>query len=175
MKKTGQWLGQMGAALGVIISLCLVAYEMKQARDLAMAELYLERSALLSDLSRALYTPEMLHAALIQAEKREEDLTFTQATVLQEHLFRTAIYFENQHYLYASGLVTEEEWGATRDLLVAEIVRPCSARALLETADTWRASFIYEVKKAIAELGVDPEDCRAPPIDELAVRLSGTT
>jgi hypothetical protein len=117
----------------------------------------------------------MLNAALIQSEKREEDLTFTQATVLQEHLFRMVIYFENQHYLYESGLVTKEEWVATRELLVNEIVRPCPARALLETADTWRASFIYEVKRIIEEWGVDPEDCRAPPLNELAVRLSGTT
>lgn len=34
-----EWLGQMGAALGVIISLGLVAYEMKQSRELARAEL----------------------------------------------------------------------------------------------------------------------------------------
>jgi hypothetical protein len=39
MQRTTQWLGQMGAALGVIISLSLVAYEMKQSREFARAEL----------------------------------------------------------------------------------------------------------------------------------------
>ena len=39
-----QWLAQMFAALGVIISLLLLAYEMKQARDLAEADLYIQRA-----------------------------------------------------------------------------------------------------------------------------------
>jgi hypothetical protein len=37
--KNYQWLTQMFAALGVITSLSLVAYEMKQSRDVALAEL----------------------------------------------------------------------------------------------------------------------------------------
>jgi hypothetical protein len=39
VSKNYQWVAQMFAALGVVISLSLVAYEMKQSRDVALAEL----------------------------------------------------------------------------------------------------------------------------------------
>lgn len=45
-KYRARWIGQMFAAAGVILSLSLVAYEMKLARDLAMADLYQQRTAL---------------------------------------------------------------------------------------------------------------------------------
>ncbi|MFT4769296.1 MAG: hypothetical protein ACI8RN_002440 [Glaciecola sp.] len=63
-------------ALGVIVSLGLVIYAMKQAREHAMAELYLVRSSSLSELVGADYRPEMAEQAEAQIYKDVTSMTY---------------------------------------------------------------------------------------------------
>ena len=140
-KYTWEYLAQMGAALGVIISLGLVAYEMKQARERTMANLYLERSAQISDILSATYSPETYTQARLQEIKDPKGVTFLQATALETHRERFLIYAESMHFLHVDGLTSEEEWSANKKYLESVILTPCVALFWFATKHTWRESF----------------------------------
>ena len=169
-KPSIQKLGQMGAALGVIISLGLVAYELNQSRQLAMAELYLDRSALLSEWISDTYTAEMLESATIQAVENAQALSWSELNTLVMHNIQRFVYFENQHYLYLNELVTEEEWLASRHLMAGHL-HPCWARYWKGASDDWRETFAVEVQAMIEEIKINAADFEAPTVETAFERL----
>ena len=163
-KPSIQWLAQMGAALGVIISLGLVAFELNQSRQLAMAQLYLDRSALLSEWVSDTYDAEMLHSANNQAIENPQALSVSDIYVLEMHTTQRFVYFENQHYLYQNGLITEEEWLAGRHLM-ANLLYPCWARTWEIASGNWRETFADEVQALIDEKEINAADCELPTLE----------
>jgi hypothetical protein len=160
----------MGAALGVIISLCLVAYELNQSRQLAMAELYLDRSALLSEWVSATYTAEMWNSAITQGIENAQALSFSEVRTLLMHDIQRFVYFENQHYLYQNELISEEEWLASRHLM-GGFLTPCWARYLKRESDSWRETFVVEMQAMIEEKKINAADCDAPTFETTIERL----
>ena len=160
-KPSIQWFGQMGAALGVIISLGLVAFELNQSRQLAMAELYLDRSALLSEWISDTYDAEILVSAINQMDVNPQALSKSELYTLRMHMTQRFVYFENQHFLYLNELVTEEEWLASRYLMGA-FLTPCWARNWELSNGVWRETFYAEVQAMFGEKKIDAADCDQP-------------
>jgi hypothetical protein len=67
---TYQWIGQMLAALGVVLSLALVAYELKLSRDMARADVYQQSAAMTMEYQANMLSNESLQPAL---EKHRQD------------------------------------------------------------------------------------------------------
>ena len=169
-KPSMQWLAQMGAALGVIISLGLVALELNQSRQLAMAELNLDRSALLSEWVSDTYDAEMLVSALTQGTVNPQALSISELHTIRMHMTQRFVYFENQHFLYLNELVTEEEWLASRNLM-GGFLTPCWARSWEESNGIWRETFDAEVQAMIDEKKIDAADCDQPTYETAIERL----
>jgi hypothetical protein len=169
-KPSIQWFGQMGAAIGVIISLGLVASELNQSREIAMAELYLDRSALLSEWVSDTYNAEMLKSASTQVSVNPQALSISELHTLRMHNIQQFVYFENQHYLYLNELVTEEEWLASRYLMASQL-NPCWARHWEESIGAWRETFHVEVQAMIDEKKIDSADCDQPTGETAIERL----
>jgi hypothetical protein len=109
----------MMAAIVVAASLGLVAYELKQSRDIAATELTLSTQARDADQSLFLVRPE------IYASAREKVLDGAEPSELtsEEHFAYWTIVdvrrqiFDSVHLLYTKGLVAEGEWEKTRAYL----------------------------------------------------------
>jgi hypothetical protein len=164
---TWESLAKASAALGVIISLGLVAYEMKQARDLAMAELYLERSAHLSETVSARYTSETLERAFLQVAVDSQNISLPEARALNGYAERLLIYAESMHFLHINGLSSGEEWLANRTYFEQTVLHPCVVRFWNRNKNSWRVSFKVEIDDLIETAGIDADDCKMRAMQDL--------
>jgi hypothetical protein len=151
---TYQWLGQMLAALGVIISLSLLVYEMKLARDTAAADIYQQRSAMWLDIALSKYSPEQ-YAAIIN-KRGSENSTFTRADVyvVSNAYGARFTYFENLHFQYQLGMISEEEWSATQRSISYDFLRPCGNAYWQRTKQFWRESFVAAIDRLLKQLDI---------------------
>lgn len=156
-----QWMGQMLAALGVIVSLVLVAYEMKQSRDIALADIYQQKTALIMDINMAPVESPELHDAYQKLLTSPEALESSDLGLLYAEFSAFLAYSENNHFLYQHGMITEEQmntiWAMIADWLNdSELYRHYWITG--SKSGSWRASFAVEVDDILA--GLDPVQVR---------------
>ena len=153
---TYQWIGQMLAACGVILSLALVGYELKQGRDIAIAEVYQARSAIWVDYAVSLYSPEQYQTAVVKLDDPNETLSAFDNEVLDNVASVAFAYFENLHFQYQLGLITEEEWIATKENIAGEFEYGCIGLWWQEYGSAFRESFATEVDKITDGMEMPP-------------------
>jgi hypothetical protein len=81
---TYQWFGQMLAATGVIISISLLAYEMKLSRDIAKADVYAQGAAMNMTMVLSTMPSEQIRAAM-EKRGRDEVLSEEETSLLVDH------------------------------------------------------------------------------------------
>jgi hypothetical protein len=139
-----QFFAQMGAAFAVVASLALVAYELKLNREVAMAQIYQERTAILSDHIRGTMGIEAFQQALT-SRKLKQPVSETEQRLLDDDQHVLLLFFDNTHYQYTLGLIPDEEWAVVLDALKAEARYLVDEGHLLnhwnETKFGFRASF----------------------------------
>ncbi|MEP5567912.1 MAG: hypothetical protein ABJN62_08765 [Halioglobus sp.] len=155
-----QWIGQMLAAGGVILSLALVAYELKQSRDIAIAEVYQARSAIWVDYAVSLYSPEQYESAVVKLDDPSQTLTAFDNEVMDNVASVTFTYFENLHFQYQQGLITEEEWISTKENIVGEFEYRCIYQWWQEYGNAFRESFVREINEVTQ--GMEFPACEDP-------------
>ena len=107
---TYQFVAQMAAAFAVALSLGLVAYELKQTRDMAVGELALSVYEAESSVYLEVLDAEAYNRAVYKLENGDEELTWAE----RKNLFRiimaangiTIAKFE----LWRLGLLSDAEW-----------------------------------------------------------------
>ena len=155
---TYQFIAQMSAAFAVIVSLGFVAYELKQARDIALAEIYQQRSMMAIELTMSLYTAEQVQTAFAEMRSDNPQLTEAQRDVLENQLDATFVYYENVHFQNQLGMVTEEEWLSTRQLIKGRFRLPCVEAWWNRRIDksTYRSSFVSAVEEILSSMEARP-------------------
>ena len=160
-----QLISQMMAALVVAASLGLVAYELKQSRDIAATELTLSTQARDADQSLFLVRPEMYASArdkLLNGAEPSELSTeeyFAYWTIVD---VRRQI-FQSVHLLHTKGLVTEGEWEATRAYLKHMILNnPFWAEVVDPESLTSSPEYLAELREIWAEIDAENPQWRRP-------------
>ncbi|TDG12853.1 hypothetical protein E2F43_14940 [Seongchinamella unica] len=107
---TYQFVAQMAAAAAVVISLALVAYELKLSRDTAVGELAvsvheLEASVYLEVLDVAEY-----NKAIYKLENNEEELTWSEHKNLFRIVMTSTGIATAKYELWKLGLLSDAEW-----------------------------------------------------------------
>ncbi|MEP5570080.1 MAG: hypothetical protein ABJN62_19725 [Halioglobus sp.] len=148
-----QWIGQMLAALGVVLSLAFVAYELKLSRDMARADIYQQRTAMEIDINLASLAPETLRSALQLWGNDHSSMTQSERSVVRTYLTVWLTTTENAHYQFELGLLPEEEWLNQRDIAASQARRPCFQRIWGNIQGIYRSSFVEAVDPSIAEAG----------------------
>ncbi|EEB79388.1 hypothetical protein GPB2148_2318 [marine gamma proteobacterium HTCC2148] len=105
------WVQIIGI-FAVVLSLLFVGYEIKQSRDIAVAQMYQQRAEL--DISmRSLWIPDEELWKIRQMMGEEKDFSrlsnFERETLLLAK-GNNVIYWEANHYLYEQGLLSQEHW-----------------------------------------------------------------
>jgi hypothetical protein len=117
---TYQWIGQIFAVVSVVISLGFVAYEMKLARDIAIAELTVSTQSAALEIKLALLRPEVYASArakLISGSELSDEEISEYSTVIDLEMAN----MDSVHMLYTMGLLAEGEWLAYRRYLKFKI------------------------------------------------------
>ena len=69
-------IAQLLGILGVIASLLFVGFEIKQSRDIAIADIYQQRSSMALDIALSKYSPEQVAKAM--STVRDDPLKMTE-------------------------------------------------------------------------------------------------
>ena len=148
-----RWLSQISAAAGVVISLSFVAYEMKLARDVAMAELYQQRSAMEVGVSLAYFDRDIFFEGL--ARRSAGDQLSAKQQMITELAYRIAFEMSDSlYYQWELGLVPDDEWQAQRDEILSRLTDDSIAiETWKQSSKGFREGFRKEVTALLPSLG----------------------
>ena len=143
------WLGQAFAAIGVITSLCLVAYEMKLSRDVALAGVYQQRTEM--EIGILALTLPQEHARNVLRKtlvRNQSPLSSDEYEIWSSYAYIWLMAHENSYFQNRLGLLTDEEWENQTTTLKALTAAPCFVRVV----EDLRASLFLDFKLNSAEL-----------------------
>lgn len=147
--KLQDWLQVIGL-FGVIASLVFVGLQIKQDRDIAIADIYQQRAALVIQVQTSMMEDDrfadawlkmMTNQALDQRDQARMD--FWNNPWLS--------YYENNHFQYQLGLLSEEQWFSSRNSMRSLVLRESFERWWVVNRSRWRESFAQEIDDLIAE------------------------
>ena len=145
---TYQWIGQMLAALGVTVSLALVAWKLKQSRDLGMADLYQQTAAMTMDyLGNSLQNKE-LQDAYAQWGEDPSQLTERQISQIVNDTNGWMFSKESIFYQHRLGVTPAKEWEVHQRVIANFAEVPCFENYWKSgMAQTFHADFAAEVDR----------------------------
>lgn len=154
---TGKWAQAFGF-LGVIVSLLFVAYELKQSRDIALAEIYQQKTAMTMAVNTGLINSPALLDAYVTSWTSPETLEIKDLILIHGDLGRQFSYFENNHYQYQLGMIDEEQMDTIRAMITGIFQDNLARDFWIRTSATgaWRKTFKAEVDTILA--GLDPAE-----------------
>ena len=149
---TYQWIGQMLAATGVIISLALVAWELKQSRDLGMADLYQQTAAMTMEYQSSTDQNELLFSARFQFW--EDPSKGTEEQLLRILHFADGWMYTKESIFYQNriGVTPHNEW-ASHEYVIGTIgENPCYIRRWNKhKSREFHEDFVAEVNRIWAD------------------------
>ena len=109
-----QWIGQMLAASGVVLSLVLVAYELKLSRDTAKADIYQQSAAMTMEYHASLLANEPFQEALYKQYGESSELSHKEIFLIVDAMDGWMWQKEAQYYQYQIGMSDAVEWANHR-------------------------------------------------------------
>ncbi|QFU75128.1 hypothetical protein EY643_05395 [Halioglobus maricola] len=141
--KTGRWAQALGF-LGVIASLLFVAYELKQSRDIATADVYLATLQLEMEAYGFLFAEDTIRPVVDKLYTDEELLPGERRLLLEFTDMWTSL-SDAVHFQYQLGLVPEEVWEAERAHLTDLLAVQCYSEFFQQWGNRNRASFVADI------------------------------
>ena len=143
-------IAEFSGTLAIVGSLVFVGLEIQQSREIAIADVYQQQAALLIDIQTNEIAADDLSAARIKS-RQGEALTDADYRLLFYGILPWLTYYENIHFQYQAGLLSEEHWLSAIDAM-RNLVRGPNFRMYWEyVGATWRESFAREINELIQE------------------------
>ena len=138
------------ANVGVVLSLIFVAVQIQQSRQIAVADIYQRRTAVLLQSVYSAVPAETEFRAWMK-DSAGEPLTAEERYALTNRYAARIAYWENNHLQYQIGLLPEEQWEASKNSIRGQAERQVFL-------DTWererfqlRRSFVDEVDRILEQ------------------------
>lgn len=149
-KMSWKEIAEIIGVTAIVASLVFVGVELRQARQIAIADVYQQRSSMVIDLHSARLSSEPLAQAMKKMASGEElDDWDTKLVNTVHYLFIT--YWENVHFQYEYGLMPEEQWQASQRALGNYLRNTPGALEFWEsTKFAMRGSFVATVDEIVA-------------------------
>jgi len=141
---------QLAASIGVILSLIFVGLEIQQSREIAIADIYQQRAAMIIDVNSLQLSSEILHEARMKAEAGEI-LTSVEQDLIDDNWNLGLNYAENVHFQFQIGLLSEEQWASTSNNLRGRARDPQFVEWWSRERTSWRKSFADIIDQLIEE------------------------
>jgi hypothetical protein len=125
-----------------------------------MADIYQQRTGQWLDITLSRYSAEQYRNAMNRARHRSDTMTEEDKDVLRDATYARFSFYENIHFQYQLGLISNEEWQATIVSISEDISVPCFDFWNDDERKYWRKSFaddidILKSRLTVAECEVD--------------------
>jgi hypothetical protein len=134
----------------IVASLIFVGLELQQSRKIAIADIYQQRAALAIDVQTSLIVPEQ-RLEIFRKYTAGESLSDFEKGLLNFSNNPWLSYYENNHFQYQLGLLSAEQWIASRKAMRTMVRRPIFRDWWEEERSSWRESFALEVDSVMEE------------------------
>ena len=147
--RINDWAQVLGL-FGIVGSLIFVGLEVQQSRQIAVADVYQQRSALAMQLQTSVLANEPLLVAFGKGISGEP-LTGLEERYLYFNNTPWLTYWENIHFQYEIGLLSEEQWLASRESIRTWTDWHDSLDYWANSRSQWRESFAEAIDEIIEE------------------------
>ena len=141
---------QILASVGVILSLIFVGLQIQQSREIAIADIYQQRTALLLQQLSLVIPPEEIHKAW-RKERAGELLSPDDEFAIYIRTAARIAYWENNHFQYQIGLLAEEQWNASKNAIRIAVMGPTFLDVWEIERGQVRKSFADAIDEIVAE------------------------
>lgn len=157
--KLNDWLQVIGI-FAVFASLIFVGLEMRQAHKISLSQAYQSRTSAAAEWNSALAAnPSALSALRKSSGGQDGDLTDEEYDALYRSLLGVIYLYDNAHYQYQQGFVTEGFWASTRASLKNLMKNPVANAVFVERLDaSMRPEFRSVVVSILAEQEEKPDE-----------------
>jgi hypothetical protein len=161
-EKLNDWLQIVGMT-GVIASLVFVGLEMRQTREIAISQIYHSRA----DSERSNYSEAISSSAFLSGMAKlsagsTDSLTPEENVALTHHFMSLLVIWENDHFQYENGYLSDEHWTMTLKHMTCVFGAPFYREML---GMHFRESFGSVIQQLVDEAESDPQNCW-PSADE---------
>ena len=126
----------------IVASLIFVGLQMKQAHEIALAEIYQARTAIVVEEALAVASnPYLLNAYVKAYNDRVDEIDPIEQYAAENLVWADLMLFENSHYLYDLGYLTEEHWTRAKSNLATAMQNPFSRQLITTAKSGMRESF----------------------------------
>jgi hypothetical protein len=155
--KINDWLQVIGM-FGVIASLIFVGLQMKQTQEIALSNTYQARAHASVERNMAATTsPVLLSAEAKIWVGKEDKLTPQEIVVLAHNFYADMDTYENNHYQFESGFLSEEHW--QQNLLDLRCIFTKPIFREIWASENYRESFSELIHAMISNVIDNPSDC----------------
>ena len=152
MKLTLRDLAEIVGIVTIVASLVFVGLELQQSREIAVADVYQQQANLLVEI----HNNQMATAPYMSAVEKlrsGKELDSTDLTYLRAAIAPWLSYYENVHFQYMQGLLSEEHWQSVRSDLSDQLHQEIWRDEWLKFRQTYRDSFRSEVDAMLESHG----------------------
>ena len=157
--KLNDWMQVIGI-FAVVASLIFVGLEMRQAHEISLSQAYQSRTSAAAEWNSALAAnPSALSALRKSAGGAIDDISNEEYDALYRSMLGVIYLYDNAHYQYQQGFVTEGFWASTRASLKNLMMNPVANAVFVERLDSgMRPDFRTVVVSVRAELEEAPDE-----------------
>lgn len=148
--KLNDWI-QIAALIGVILSLVFVGFEIRLSRQVAIADVFQQKTALAVQVQHGGMSAERYTVA-IEKMLAEQPLTPHEKSMLQFYQNPWFQYWENVHFQHEIGLLSEAAWQGSRNSIRSRLRNPIYQEWWKTQRTYWREPFAIEVDGILAEV-----------------------
>lgn len=150
--KVNDWLQVIGL-FGVIASLLFVGMQMKQEHEIAVASAYQARSEQITGLAAQYWTDPVVRSGVSKIQTgRPDEITPDESIAINAMISGVFNFYENVHFQYQNGFITEEHWVKSRFGMKNLLQDPAPRNVVLSETSGWRASFRLLLEEIISEI-----------------------
>lgn len=151
--KSADWkdVAEFVGIAAIVASLIFVGIELQQSREIAIADIYQQRTAMIIDANTIQLTSDSVQNVL-RKYRSGEPLTDDEKYLMEQWFDPFLNYWENNHFQFQMGLLSKEQWISSRNTIKKFARNPVFVEMWDRERDTWRESFAAEVDEAIREL-----------------------
>ena len=157
--KLNDWMHVIGI-FAVVASLIFVGLEMRQAHDISLSQAYQSRTSTAAEWNTAFAAnPAALSAFRKAADGATEDITTEEYEALRRTMLGLFYLYDNAHYQYQQGFVSERFWTMTRESLKRIMMNPVTKTVFMERLDLGARPGFRAVMLSISEeLEANPDE-----------------
>ncbi len=139
-KKDSRWLEILGLAV-VIVSVLLLAWEIRQNTQTATAQAMLDLNAMANEVLSAEAQSAQLAAVLVKGEEDLESLSPVERRQFESHVYTLINAIDAAHGFFTEGILDEEDFSGWRDF-ACPYLGGSSVNAIWESLKpTWGTDF----------------------------------